>query len=121
MVETHLTDNCENENETSQEQILPCQSIKDLSMTHQVKENGCKIGGTYAGVSLIIRNDFQIIKTEEIHKGRIIKIKCKNKPTQTLYNIVGFYGFPSRWDKNVRKLRACSHDPGTAHCPDATH
>ena len=43
------------------------------------------------------------IKTEEIHKGRIITIECKNKATQTLHNIASFYGFPSSWDKNVRK------------------
>ena len=95
VVETHLMDNCENDNETSQEQIMPCQSIKDLSITHQVKHSGCKIGDRYAGVSLIIRNDFEILNCEEIHKGRIIKIECKNKAMQSLYNIVGFYGFPS--------------------------
>ena len=31
VVETHLLDNCENDNETSQEHIMRCQSIKDLS------------------------------------------------------------------------------------------
>ena len=36
LVETHLTDNCEDNSKTSQEQIFPCQSIKDLSVTHQV-------------------------------------------------------------------------------------
>ena len=96
------TDNCENDKATSQEQISPCQSIKDLSIT-QIKYSGCMIGDNYAGVSLIIRNDLEITKTEEIHKGRIIKIECKNKATQTVYNIVGFYGFPSSWNKNVRK------------------
>ena len=75
-----------------------------MSTTHQIKHSGCKICDNYAGVSLIIRNDFEIIKTEEIHKRRIIKIECKNKATQTLYNIVGFYGFPSSWDKNVREI-----------------
>ena len=59
--------------------------------------------GHHTGVSLIIRNDFEIIKMEEIHKGRFIKIECKHKATQTLYNIVGFYRFPSSWDRNVRK------------------
>ena len=44
----------------------------------------CKIGDSYAGVSLIIRDDFEIIKTQEIHKGRIIKIECKNKATKIL-------------------------------------
>ena len=61
------------------------------------------MGDNYAGISLIIRNDSKIMKTEEMHKGRIIKIECKNKAMQTLYNIVRFYGFPSNWDKNVRE------------------
>ena len=83
---------------------MSCQSIKDLSITHQIKHSGCKIGDRYAGVSLIIRNDFEILNCEEIHKGRIIKIECKNKAMQSLYNIVGFYGFPSSLDKNLRKM-----------------
>ena len=68
-------DNSENDDETSQEQIMPCQSIKDVSITHQVKHSGCKICDSYDGVSLIIR----------------IKIVCKNKARQSLNNIVGFY------------------------------
>ena len=39
----------------------------------QVIHTGFKPGDKYAGVSLIIRNDFEILKTEEIHKRRIIK------------------------------------------------
>ena len=104
LVETHLINNCEDNSRTSQEQIFPCQSIKDLSVTHHVKHTGCKPGDTYAGVSLIIRNNFEILKPEEIHKGRIIKMGCKNKATQTLQNIIGFYGYPSSRDKNDRKV-----------------
>ena len=47
MVETHLIDNCEHDNETSQEQIMPCQSIKDLSITYQIKHSGCKIDDSH--------------------------------------------------------------------------
>ena len=32
LVETHLTDNCEDNSKTSQKQIFLCQSIKDLSV-----------------------------------------------------------------------------------------
>ena len=53
---------------------------------------------------MIIRNDFEILKTEEIHKERITKMECKNKATQTLQNIIGFYGYPSSWVKNDRKV-----------------
>ena len=95
LVETHLTDNFEDNSRTSQEQIFSCQSIKDLGVTHQVIHTGCKPGDKYTGLSLIIRKDFEILKSEEIHKGRITKIECKNKVTQTLQNIIGFYGYPS--------------------------
>ena len=79
--------------------------------------SGCKIGNSYAGVSLIIRNDFEILNREEIHKGRMIKIECKNKATQSLYNIVGFYGLPSSSDKNVKPW---SKDPNFS-CNNVQH
>ena len=59
--------------------------------------NGSNFGITYFPLLALIHT------VEGKYKGRIIKIECKNKATQSLYNIVGFYGFPSSWDKNLRK------------------
>ena len=70
-------------------------SFKDIAIKYIVIHSFAQSDDSYAGISLVVSNAYEMINKTELCPGRLLTVQCEYKITGEIINIVGFYGFHS--------------------------
>ena len=65
-------------------------SFEDIAIKYNVIHSFARSDDSYAGISIIVSNAYEMVNKTELYPGRLLAVQCKSKITGEIINIVGF-------------------------------